>query len=82
MGDEMNKHIRCALAIAGLLIRMADDADAGSADDGCAVLGCVMRDCAYKLKAVAEREREVHRRRGIWMDTGFEPQNGERKFCF
>jgi hypothetical protein len=45
-------------------IGQADDVE--DADDGCAVLCGVVRDCAYKMRARAELEREIHRSMGTW----------------
>jgi len=45
---------------------LADQGEAHCHDDGCAVLVGVIRDCAYKIRARAEQEREVHRLRGQW----------------
>jgi len=47
---------------------LADEGEASSRDDGCAVLYGVIRDCAYKIKGRAEREKEVHKVLGIWDD--------------
>ena len=51
------------------LIILADDGDLDSEDDGCHVLYGVIRDCAYKIRAQAEREREAHIERGSWDDS-------------
>ena len=48
------------------MIILADDGDMDSEDDGCRVLYGVIRDCAYKIRAQAEREREEHRKKGTW----------------
>jgi hypothetical protein len=39
-------------------------------DDGCGVLFGVMRDCAYHIRAEAERERDEHELRGEWNEQG------------
>jgi len=61
MPETSNKFIRDALELARKLTILADDGEATSKDDGCAVLCGVIRDCAYKIRGRAEREREVHR---------------------
>jgi len=66
MTSQANKCIRRALRIARTLMSVADEGDVQMRDDGCAVLYCVMRDCAYRLRKQAEREREAHRAKGIW----------------
>jgi len=64
-----NKYIRDALEIARQLIILADEGDLDSEDDGCRVLYGVVRDCAYKIRAQADREREDHKQRGVWNDA-------------
>ena len=61
-----NKHIREALEMVKQLIILADEGDLDSEDDGCCVLYGVVRDCAYKIRAQAEREREAHILKDIW----------------
>ncbi len=61
-----NEFIRQALEYARNLIILADEGEAHCDDDGCAVLYGVVRDCAYKIRAEAEREREAHRNKGVW----------------
>ena len=48
------------------MLILADMGDLDSEDDGCRVLYGVVRDCAYKIRAQAERERDAHKIRGIW----------------
>jgi hypothetical protein len=67
MGHGCNSYIRTALDLARKLIILADEGDAvSSGDDGCSVLYGVIRDCAYKIRAQAEREKEAHRSQGTW----------------
>ena len=61
-----NQYIRQALEFARRLTVLADKGEEASTDTGCAVLYCVVRDCAYKIRASAEREREAHRQSGRW----------------
>ncbi len=68
MNQLCNKHIRKALEMARQLIILADQGDLDSGDDGCRVLYGVVRDCAYKIRAQAEREREAHKLKGVWDD--------------
>jgi len=49
----------------GLMI-LADKGELDMEDDGCGVLYGVVRDCAYRIRAEAEREREAHRAKGVW----------------
>jgi len=68
MSNCNNKNIKESLELARKLTVLADKGEASSRDDGCAVLYGVIRDCAYKIKGRAEREREVHKVLGIWDD--------------
>ena len=66
MTKTCNDHIREALELTRRLTILADEGEAASEDDGCAVLYGVIRDCSYKIRTRAEREREVHQARGMW----------------
>ena len=66
---KQNECIRRALQFARELSLLADDADLNRQDDGCGVLAGVLRDCAHQIRAQAEREREAHRRKGVWSAT-------------
>ena len=66
MYSRCNTNLREAFEMARRLIVLADEGEAESQDDGCIVLYGVVRDCAYRIKAQAEREREAHRSRGLW----------------
>ena len=61
-----NKHIQQALEHARQLIILADEGEADADDDGCRVLYGVVRDCAYRIRVEAEREREIHKSWGRW----------------
>ena len=67
MNRPGNKHIKQALELTRRLIILADEGEADSLDDGCIVLYSVIRDCAYKIRTEAEREREVHKAKGMWV---------------
>jgi len=66
MTRECNDNIRRALRMAADLTILADEGEMAMEDDGCGVLYGVVRDCAYKIRAEAEREREAHKAKGVW----------------
>lgn len=66
MSDLCNRYIRRVIETADELTRLADDGEAASRDDSCAVLYGIVRDCAYKMKARAESEKERHVSLGLW----------------
>ncbi len=63
-----NQHIAEALGLARKLTILADEGDCQCSDDGCAVLYGVLRDCSYKIRAEAERERREHKAKGLWQE--------------
>jgi len=75
MNNSSNKHLKQALEISKKLTILADEGEASSQDDGCAVLYGVIRDCAYKIRGRAERERDVHKVLGIWEEGELDEKN-------
>ena len=74
------QNIRQALELARLLTILADEGEAASQDDGCRLLYSIVRDCAYKIRAHAQHEREEHTRKGVWIDSfqeTYDPANKE-----
>ncbi|MDP6523648.1 MAG: hypothetical protein QGH15_05445 [Kiritimatiellia bacterium] len=61
-----NENIRKTLDLARELTILADEGEAASKDDGCAVLYGVVRDCAYKMRAQAKKEKMSHQASGLW----------------
>jgi len=48
------------------MIHLADRGEADREDNGCGILYGVLRDSAYKLKKLAEAEKQNHVRKGWW----------------
>ena len=63
-----NKNLLKVIDIAERLLIIADKGDMQRNDDGCGVLYGVVRDSAYKMKSMAEKEIENHKKRGKWDD--------------
>jgi hypothetical protein len=61
-----NENIKEALRLSRELIILADNGERDSDDDGCILLYGIIRDCAYRIKAEAEREIEAHKANGKW----------------
>ncbi len=55
-----NECLKKTLDLADLMLQVADAGDAARQDVGCGVLYGVLRDSAYKLKQMAEAERQAH----------------------
>jgi hypothetical protein len=50
------------------MIRVADKGDIEREDNGCGILYGVLRDSAYKVKKLAEQEKENHILKGWWIE--------------
>ena len=48
------------------MLDLADEGDSVREDTGCGVLYGVLRDSAFKIKQLAEAEKEAHQRKGWW----------------
>jgi hypothetical protein len=59
-----NECINQTLELTELMLKLADQGDAVRQDIGCGVLYGVLRDSAYRLKKLAEAERDAHTRKG------------------
>ena len=66
MTRACNKKIVATLDLVDRMIAIADEGDMAREDDGCGVLYGVLRDSAYKIKKLAEEEKEAHKRKGWW----------------
>jgi hypothetical protein len=58
--------IKKTLKLAENMLDLADEGDAVREDSSCGVLYGVLRDAAYKIKHLAEAEKEAHIRKGWW----------------
>jgi hypothetical protein len=64
--EECNKGILKSLDLVKEMLLLSDEGDALREDSGCGVLYAVIRDSAYKIKKLAESEREAHINKGWW----------------
>lgn len=58
--------IRKTLELVSLMTEIADEGDMVREDSSCGVLYGVLRDSAFKIKRLAEQERDAHIRKGWW----------------
>lgn len=61
-----NRHIARTLELADEMIELADRGDSDREDNGCGILYGILRDSAFKLKKLAEAEKQSHIRKGWW----------------
>ena len=55
-----------AIDLATQMIRLAERGDIDREDVGCGILYGVLRDSGYKLRILAEKEKEAHIKKGWW----------------
>jgi hypothetical protein len=54
------------LELTDAMIRLANQGDEDREDTGCGILYGILRDSAYKLKQLAEKEKKAHEEKGWW----------------
>ena len=64
-----DQHILRTLELTDKMIELADQGDLHREDTGCGILYGVLRDSAYKLKKLAEKEKEAHIKKGAWRNA-------------
>ena len=63
-----DRNIKSTIQLAKEMIKLADKGDIDREDNGCGILYGILRDCAYKLKQLAEAEKENHIKKGWWKE--------------
>ena len=61
-----NENIKTTLNLVEEMIKLANKGDIEREDTGCGILYGVLRDSAYKIKKLAEKEKEDHIYKGWW----------------
>ncbi|MEE8552721.1 MAG: hypothetical protein V3S72_05425 [Desulfobacterales bacterium] len=61
-----NENIKTTLNLVEKMIKLANKGDIEREDTGCGILYGVLRDSAYKIKKLAEKEKENHIYKGWW----------------
>jgi hypothetical protein len=69
-----NEMLRRTLQLAEIMVELADQGEGAREDIGCGVLYGLLRDSAYKIRKVAEQEKEDHIRRGVWPEENMSPE--------
>ena len=60
MKENCDEVIKKVLALCEEMLQLANDGDAKRQDIGCGVLFGMLRDCAYKMRTLAESEISEH----------------------
>jgi len=61
-----DKSIQKTLEMVETMLKVADQGDAVREDTGCGILYGVIRDSAYRIKKLAESEKDAHIKKGWW----------------
>jgi hypothetical protein len=64
-----DRNIQETIELSEKMILLADQGDADRVDPGCGILYGVMRDAAFQIKRLAEKEKLRHIRKGWWKTT-------------
>jgi len=64
-----DENIKKTLGLVNQMIRLADKGDVEREDTGCGIMYGILRDSAYKIKNLAEEEKEAHQKKGWWHDN-------------
>jgi len=66
MSKSYNENIKRLLQLSREMLALADEGDLARDDESCGVLYGILRDCAYRLRALAEKEKQLHIDRSKW----------------
>lgn len=61
-----DESIKKVLKLTDEMLTISDEGDAVREDIKCGILYGVLRDSAYRIKMLAEEEREAHIKKGWW----------------
>lgn len=64
MKQKSDVQISSVLEIADRMLVISEEGFLSCDDDGCLLLNGMVRECAYRLRDAAERERQLHGTRG------------------
>lgn len=65
---KCNLNIKATLMLVNQMLDLADQGDEEREDNGCGIMFGVIRDSAYKIKQLAEKEKMAHIRKGWWTE--------------
>lgn len=63
---KCNENINKALELADRLLELGATGDEEREDEGCGVLFGIIRDAGYRVKDLADKEKEKHIKSGKW----------------
>lgn len=66
MSKSYNSNLRQLINLTKEMLALADEGDRDREDNSCGIIYGVLRDCAYKLRTLAEQECEKHKVSNKW----------------
>ena len=66
MSERYNTDVMKVLRLSREMMLLADLGDESRQDKSCGVLYGTLRDAAYKLRDLAQKEKFIHQKNGIW----------------
>lgn len=73
MAVAYNENLVRALQLTREMLALADEGDRDRVDDSCGIVYGVLRDAAYRVRGLVEKECDRHRRSGRWEEPGDGP---------
>ena len=61
-----NRSLEETISLTDTMLALSEKGDMRREDDGCGILYGVLRDSAYKIRKMAEAEKEAHKKKGKW----------------
>jgi hypothetical protein len=77
MSAAYNDNLLRTLRLTREMLALADEGDRDRNDDSCGVVYGVLRDTAYRVRTLAEKECDKHKRAGKWEALTPGPGDGE-----
>ena len=68
MPETYNENLLKVLRLTREMLATADEGDRDRNDDSCGILYGILRDMAYRLRALTEEECQKHKNTGKWSD--------------
>ena len=61
-----NRTLEETIYLTDTMLTLSEKGDMAREDDGCGILYGVLRDSAYKIRKMAEAEKDAHKKKGKW----------------
>ncbi len=68
MVEPFNQNLIRTIRLTREMLALADEGDRDREDDSCAIVFGILRDTAYHIRKLAEKECEKHKSSGKWTE--------------